>query len=154
MDDESPAFVDTNVLVYAFDSSEPVRQPAAAHLLSRLMDDDRLRLSTQVLQEFYVTMTRKVRTPWSPDRALAKLDDLAAWPVLPADLAIIREAVLLSRDAVVSFWDALIVVSAARSGAEILYTEDLNDGQILGGVRVVNPFSADARQTGDLRSPT
>ncbi|HEX9942185.1 MAG TPA: hypothetical protein VGG03_09225 [Thermoanaerobaculia bacterium] len=89
-------------------------------------------------------MTRKVRPRWSPDRALAKLDDFAAWPVIAADLSLIREAVLLSRDAVLSFWDALIVVTAVRSGAGILYTEDLNDGQVLRGVRVVNPFSTGA----------
>ena len=142
MNDEASAFVDTNVLVYAFDSTDPTRHRAAEQLLSRLMDDDRLRLSTQVFQEFYVTMTRKARPPWSPDRTLAKLDDFAAWPVIAADLPLVREAVLLSRDAVLSFWDALIVTAAARSGARTLYTEDLNHGQILRGVRVVNPFRA------------
>jgi len=142
MNDEAPAFADANILVYAFDSSDPTRHRSAADLLSRLMDSDRLRLSTQVLQEFYVTMTRKVQPPWSPDRALSKLDDFAAWPVITTDFPMIREAVLLSRDAVISFWDALVVVAAARSGAGILYTEDLNDGQILRGVRVANPFRA------------
>lgn len=142
MNDEAPAFVDTNVLVYAFDSTDPARHAPAAQLLSRLMDEDRLRLSTQVLQEFYVTMTRKGRPPWSPDRALAKLDDFAAWPVVVNDLALLREAVLLSRDAVLSFWDALVIVAAVRSGAGTLYTEDLNHGQVLRGVRIVNPFNA------------
>ena len=141
MADEAPALVDTNVLVYAFDSADPIRHRSAAQLLSRLMDEDRLRLSTQVLQEFYVTMTRKARQMWSPERALAKLDDFAAWPVIISDLPLLREAVLLSRDFVVSFWDALVVVAAARSGADTLYTEDLNNGQILRGVRVVNPFT-------------
>ena len=142
MSGETPAFVDTNILVYAFDSTDPTRQRSAAQLLSRLMDEDRLRLSTQVLQEFYVTMTRKARPPWTPERGLAKLDDFAAWPVIISDLSLIREAVLLSRDAVLSFWDALIVAAAARSGADTLYTEDLNDGQMIKGVRVVNPFSS------------
>ena len=141
MADEAPAFVDTNVLVYAFDSSDPTRHRSAAQLLSLLMDGDRLRLSTQVLQEFYVTMTRKARPPWTPERGLAKLDDFAAWPVITSDLSLIREAVLLSRDAVLSFWDALIIVAAVRSGADTLYTEDLNHGQVVRGVRVVNPFS-------------
>ena len=144
MGDEAPAFVDTNILIYAFDNTDPTRHRSAAQLLSLLMDEDRLRLSTQVLQEFYVTMTRKARPPWSPERALAKLDDFAAWPVIVSDLPLIRDAVLLSRDAVVSFWDALVVVAAVRSGADTLYTEDLNDGQVLRGVRVVNPFSAEA----------
>lgn len=105
------------------------------------MAEGRLRLSTQVLQEFYVTMTRKTRPLWSPDRALAKLDDFAAWPVILSDLPLLREAILLSRDSIISFWDALVIVAASRSGADILYTEDLNNGQILCGVRVVNPFT-------------
>ncbi|MGH2626535.1 MAG: PIN domain-containing protein [Anaerolineales bacterium] len=141
MRDEAPAFVDTNILVYAFDNTDPARHAPAAQLLSRLMDQDRLRLSVQVLQEFYVTMTRKARPPWTPDRALAKLDDFAAWPVVNNDLPLLRESILLSRDAVLSFWDALVVVAAARSGAATLYTEDLNDGQILRGVHVANPFT-------------
>jgi predicted nucleic acid-binding protein len=62
--------------------------------------------------------------------------------VITTDLSLIREAVFLSRDAIISFWDALVVVAAAHSGADTLYTEDLNDGQILRGVRVVNPFRA------------
>lgn len=140
MNDEAPAFVDTNILVYAFDRTDPTRHHVAADLLSRLMDEDRLRLSTQVFQEFYVTMTRKVRPAWSPDRALAKIDDFAAWPVIGADLPLIREAILLSRDAVLSLWDALVVVAATKSGAAILYTEDLNNGQVLRGVRIINPF--------------
>src|SRR5262245_47175917 len=111
MIDEAPAFVDANILVYAFDSSDPPRHHSAADLLSHLMGSDRLRLSTQVLQEFYVIMTRKVQPPWSPDRALAKLDDFAAWLVITTDFSMIREAVLLSRDAVISFWDALVVVA-------------------------------------------
>ena len=142
MNDEGPAFVDTNVLVYAFDSNEQTRHSRAMELLSSLMESDRLRLSTQVLQEFYVTMTRKAQPSWSPDHALAKLEDLAAWPVTLTDLSMLKEAVLLSRDAVLSFWDALIVVAAVHSGAGTLYTEDLNHGQILRGVRVVNPFVA------------
>jgi predicted nucleic acid-binding protein len=144
MSDEGPAFVDTNVLVYAFDRNDHARHPRAVELLTGLMESDRLRLSTQVLQEFYVTMTRKARPPWSPDHALARLDDLAAWPVASTDLSMLREAVLLSRDAVLSFWDALVVVAAVYSGAVTLYTEDLNHGQVLRGVRVVNPFRAEA----------
>ncbi|HVF61008.1 MAG TPA: PIN domain-containing protein [Thermoanaerobaculia bacterium] len=139
---EAPAFVDTNILVYAFDSTDPARHGLAADLLSRLMDEDRLRLSVQVLQELYVTVTRKARPPWTPDRALATLDDLAAWPVVANDFALVREAILLSRDTAVSFWDALIVAAAARSGAGTLYTEDLSDGQVLRGVRIANPFTA------------
>jgi predicted nucleic acid-binding protein len=140
MSDEGPAFVDTNILVYAADPSESHRHPIARELVIRLMAENRLRLSTQVLQELYVTVTRKVKVRWSPEEALARLDDLSIWPVVTVDLPLIRQAALLARDQVLSFWDALIVVAADQSGASTLYTEDLNPGQVLLGVRVVNPF--------------
>jgi len=139
-DGESPVFVDTNILVYTFDESDVRRQHRAEEALAELLEQDRIRLSTQVIQEFYVTMTRKVASRWSAEHALAVLDDFAAWPVLTIDYELIRESVLLSEEAMVSFWDALVVNAAARSGASVLYTEDLNDGQTIRGVRVVNPL--------------
>ena len=139
-DGESPGFVDTNILVYAFDETDVVRQRRAEKALAEILEQDRIRLSTQILQEFYVTMTRKVEPQWSLKEALAVLDDLVAWPVLAVDVELIRESVLLSDEARLSFWDALVVNAAARSGASVLYTEDLNDGQTIRGVRVVNPL--------------
>ena len=135
-------FVDTNVLVYAFDKSTTPKKRVAQRLMSELMDEDRLRVSTQVLQELFVTLTRKVSQPCSSDEALAVLEDLAAWPLTVVDYAAIRAAVGLAGEAKLSFWDALVVVAAARSGAAVLYTEDLNDGQEILGVRVSNPFAA------------
>ncbi len=141
MSDEAPVFVDTNVLVYAYDESEPDRRAIAQETLSELMRSNRLRLSTQVLQELYVTLTRKVADRLAPDRALPLLEHLAAWPVQTTDFALIREAILLSRDAVLSFWDSLIVMAAVRSGARILCTEDLSHGQVIMGVEIQNPFA-------------
>ena len=135
-------FVDTNVLVYAFDKSTTPKKRVAQRLMSELMDEDRLRVSTQVLQELFVTLTRKVSQPCSSDEALAVLEDLAAWPLTVVDYAAIRAAVGLAGEAKLSFWDALVVVAAARSGAAVLYTEDLSDGQEILGVRVSNPFAA------------
>ncbi len=137
---EGLAFVDTNVLVYAFEQGHSPRKAASQKLLSRLMDEDRMRLSTQVLQELFVTLTRKVRGVCSAEEALARLEELTAWPVFVVDYAAIREAALLARDVALSFWDALIVVAAARSGASILYTEDLSHGQEILGVRIISPF--------------
>ena len=105
------------------------------------MEEDRLRVSTQVLQELFVTLTRNVRRPCSIEEALAVLEDLTAWPLMVVDYAAIRAAVGLAHQAKLSFWDALIVVTAARSGAAVLYTEDLNDGQEILGVRIRNPFA-------------
>jgi len=133
-------FVDTNVLVYAFDKSGSPKQRGAQRLMNELMEQDRLRVSTQVLQELYVTLTRKAMRPCSSEEALAVVEDLAAWPLMVVDYAAIRAAVGLADQAKLSFWDALVVVAAARAGAAVLYTEDLNDGQEILGVRIRNPF--------------
>jgi predicted nucleic acid-binding protein len=134
------AFVDTNVLVYAFDKSRSPKKRVAQRLISELMEEDRLRVSTQVLQELFVTLTRKVSQPCSSDEALAVLEDLTAWPLMAVDYAAIRAAAGLASQAKISFWDALVVVAAARAGAAVLYTEDMSDGREILGVRVSNPF--------------
>jgi len=135
------SFVDTNVLVYAFEKTGSPKKQVAQQLVSGLMDEDRLQVSTQVLQELFVTLTRKVARCCSNDEALAVLEDLTAWPVMAIDYAAIRAAVDLAGRANLSFWDALVVVAAARSGASVLYTEDLNNGQEILGVRITNPFA-------------
>lgn len=142
--ERDPAFVDTNVLVYAFDKSNSPKKAIAQRLLNELMEEDRLRLSTQVLQELFVTLTRKVSRGCTSEQALAVLDDLAAWPLTVLDYAAIRAAIRLADQAQLSFWDALIVAAAARAGATVLYTEDLNDGQEILGVRIRNPFTPES----------
>jgi predicted nucleic acid-binding protein len=141
-DERFLGFVDTNVLVYAFDKNHSTKQRIAQRLIGQLMEEDRLRVSTQVLQELFVTLTRKVAQPCSSRTALGVLEDLAVWPLMVVDYAAIRAAVGLADEAKLSFWDALVVVAAARAGADVLYTEDLNDGQTILGVRVANPFKA------------
>jgi predicted nucleic acid-binding protein len=135
------SFVDTNVLVYAFDKSGSPKKRAAERLMNELMEEDRLRVSTQILQELFVTLTRKVSQRCSIAEALTVLENLTAWPLVVVDYAAIRAAVGLADEAKLSFWDALVVVAAARSGAAVLYTEDLNDGQEILGVRIKNPFA-------------
>ena len=93
---------------------------------------------TQVLQVTFVTLTRKAGA--TAESALADVEDLAKWPVFQVDVRAIRAAGQLVKQAQVSFWDALMVVAAGRMGAGVLLTEDLNDGQIIGSVRVENPF--------------
>jgi len=134
-------FVDTNVLVYAFDKGSSPKKRVAERLITELMEEDRLRVSTQVLQELFVTLTRKVSQRCSSEEALAVLEDLVAWPLMVIDFAAIRAAVGLADQAQLTFWDALVVVAAARTGASVLYTEDLNDGQEILGVRISNPFA-------------
>lgn len=144
MGDDGPAFVDTNILVYVFGRHGGERKEVAERLVAALMEERRIRFSTQVLQEFFSVLTRKKLHGCTPDEAIGYLDRLSAWPVLVVDYTAIREAAALSRDAMLAFWDALIVVAAARSGAKRLYTEDLHHGQVLLGVEVVNPFRAPA----------
>jgi predicted nucleic acid-binding protein len=134
------SFVDTNILVYALAADDTRRSPIAQELLRALMIGQVLQTSTQVLQELFVTLTRKVRTPMTAAQALRYLDQIAAWPVVVLDYRGVREAIELSASASLSLWDSLVIVAAAKSGAKRLYTEDLQHGQTILGVEVVNPF--------------
>jgi predicted nucleic acid-binding protein len=136
----APCFVDTNILVYAVARDDEARSSAAQRLLIPLAQARTLRTSTQVLQELFVTLTRKIGAPFTPEGALRYVDGIARWPVVALDWRAVREAIQLSARASLSLWDALIVVAAARSGAKVLYTEDLQHGQKILGVEVVNPF--------------
>ena len=106
------SFVDTNVPVYAFEKSSSPKKLVAQRLMNELMEEDLLRISTQVLQELFVTLTRKASQPCSSEEALAVLDDLTAWPLMVVDYAAIRAAAGLALQAKLSFWDALVVVAA------------------------------------------
>jgi predicted nucleic acid-binding protein len=138
--ESGPAFLDTNVLVYAMNGEDRERSPVAQLLVSELARDNRLRTSTQVMQELYVTLTGKGSRLLDSAQALRYLDQLAKHPVFMTDYPAIREAIELSSAHRFSFWDALIIVAAMRSRAQILYTEDLQHGRVIGGVRIVNPF--------------
>jgi predicted nucleic acid-binding protein len=124
--------------VYAFDKSDSPKKRVAQRLMNELMDEDR---RTQVLQELFVTLTRKVDQRCSSQEALEVLEDLTAWPLMVVDYGAIRAAVGLADQATLSFSNALVVVAAARTGVAVLYTEDLNDWQEILGVRVTNPFA-------------
>jgi len=131
-------FLDTNVLVYAFDASEPAKRARAVALL----EDEALDivLSAQVLNEFYWTVTRKL-TPALP-AAVAQdvVRELALGRVVPIDASLVEEAIALSARHRLSLWDAGIVVAAQRSGCRELLTEDLANGQAFGSVTVRDPF--------------
>jgi predicted nucleic acid-binding protein len=136
------SFVDTNILVYAFGGHDSRRSPIAQALVRNLMATQALQTSTQVLQELFVVLTRKLRTPITAKQALLFLDQLGAWPVTVLDYGALRNAVELSMEAKLSLWDALIIIAAARSGSQRLYTEDLQHGQVIRGVEIVNPFES------------
>lgn len=134
-------FVDTNVLVYLYDKDAPEKQRIARELVER--DHRELTVSPQVLQEFYVTVTRKLAKPLSEADAEDAVRHLAAFEVVPADAALVLLAVTRSRRDKLAFWAALIVESALAGKCVRLYSEDLQDGRRLGPMTVVNPFGAE-----------
>lgn len=134
------AFVDTNILVYAHDPGQGEKQRIAQALLERLWERGSGAVSTQVLQEFYVNVRRKVRSPLTRQQALACLEDFFSWRVVVNGELALRGAVDIEDRFGLSFWDALVVQAAQSCGAQILYSEDLSHGQSYGSVRVVNPF--------------
>ena len=133
-----PKFVDTNVLGYLFDADSSKKQARARDLLRE--ERDRLIVSVQVLGEFYVTVTRKLAAPLSADAASRAVDALCELQVETLHPVLVRAAVRRSRVSGLSYWDSLIVETALSAGADVLFTEDLQDGQIIDGLRVVNPF--------------
>lgn len=133
-------FVDTNVLVYARDASEPEKQPVALAWIERLWREQRGRLSYQVLHEFYVTVTGKLDPGLPSDDARQEVRALLAWRPLSPDQATLSRAWEVQDRYGFSFWDASIVAAAQLSGCGLLLTEDLQDGQELDGLRVVDPF--------------
>ena len=133
-------FVDTNVLVYAYDRAAGSKHVRARELVEELWNAGRGTLSTQVLQEFYVNVRRKARPPVSPEDARTLVADYLAWDPVVNDGAAVLEAVDAGHRHQLSFWDALVVVAAVESGASVIYSEDLNHGQRYGSVQVLNPF--------------
>jgi predicted nucleic acid-binding protein len=137
-------FVDTNVLVYAEDRGEPEKRAIALKLLADHFASDDIVLSAQVLNEFYVTV-RRLKRPLDAARALSALEQLAAFPVVPVTADLVVAAAAASERYQVSHWDALILETARAAGCTVVLSEDLNDRQDYGGVRVENPFKSAGR---------
>jgi predicted nucleic acid-binding protein len=136
-----PVFFDTNVLVYLFARDEPQKQRRAEELFVAAAHEGTATVSVQVLQEFYVTATRKLAEPLHPETARLALADFAAQTVVQTSPDLVMRATdLVQRDAL-SLWDALVVEAARAGGCGILYTEDLQHGRRYGSLRVVDPFA-------------
>lgn len=131
-------FIDTNVLVYLFDNDAPAKQAVARELLGA----GRFVLSTQVLSEFYVTVTRKLARPLDTARASRAVMDFCAMPIRDVTAKLVQAAIRRGTLTQLSYWDALIVETALEAGATTLLTEDLQHGQIIDTLRVHNPFLA------------
>lgn len=132
-------FIDTNVLLYAHDFDAGDKHRTAKDLLEELWTNRTGVLSTQVLQEFYVNVTRKIARPLSNIMARTIVDTYAVW-CIDMTFADISTAFRVEDQARISFWDALIFAAAIKSGADCVVSEDLNAGQKIAGIRVVNPF--------------
>jgi len=135
------SFVDTNVVLYAYDRKSGMKQFRAQSILEELWSEKTGVLSMQVLQEFYVNVTRKIASPLPRETARKIALKYAAWCVEtgPAEIA---SAFSIEDQTKISFWDALIVASALKAGAGRIFSEDLNHGQRIAGILIVNPFAA------------
>jgi predicted nucleic acid-binding protein len=133
-------FVDSNILIYAHDSQAGLKHTRAAAAIASLWDSRNGRLSVQVLQEFYVNVTQKIKPAMPLAAAREVVRTYSLWLESPATAVTIIRASEISQLAQLSFWDSLILASAEQDGAATLLTEDLSAGQTVVGIRVVNPL--------------
>jgi predicted nucleic acid-binding protein len=133
-------FVDTNILVYAHDLSAGDRHAKASVVIESLWETETGVISTQVLQEFYITVTRRIKNPLKPDEAREIIRNYLAWPVQINDPETTIRASEIEEKNSLAFWDALIVAAALRLQAQKIITEDLNHGQIIEGILIENPL--------------
>jgi len=134
------SFLDTNVLVYAV-ASDPAEARKRECALALIEIED-FAVSAQVLQEFYVTVTRKLQTPLSSVQAMEWLEQWEAFPCMSIDVGLVKIAAEISERYRISYWDGAVIAAAELAGAATVYSEDLNNGQRYGNVTVANPFRA------------
>jgi predicted nucleic acid-binding protein len=134
-------FLDTNVLVYANDAAEPEKQGTARKLIRDVLHAETGVISVQVLSEFWVTVTRKIRKPLSVSTARQEAELFGLLTIVDLDSRLFYDAIRLQQLYQISYWDAQIVAAAETAECAVLYSEDLNAGQKYGNVTVVNPFS-------------
>ena len=134
------AFLDTNILVYAYDKHEARKQKVAQALLTDSIEQENALVSVQVLGEFFNVVTRRIKEPMSPDEAQKIIVGLSILPVQDVDLAMVNRAIDTHKAYQISYWDSLIVAAAERAACTRILSEDLNDGQSYHGIIVANPF--------------
>lgn len=140
MSDER-VFLDTNIIVYAYDKDAGKKHEVARELLFGLWNSEGGILSSQILQEFCVTVTRKIELPLPVETTREIVEDFLSWDVVANDGDTILQAIKIQIKEKISFWDALVVAAAQKGGADILLTEDLSDGRRFGNLTVRNPFA-------------
>ena len=143
-----PVFVDTNVLVYAREASDPAKHQVARDWMKHLWRSESGRVSVQVLQEYYVTVTRKLDPRLSATDARADVEDLMAWSPIQIDEGVLRAGWAIEDRFRLSFWDALVVAAAQDAACNSLLTEDLQHGLDLDGLTVLDPFRTEVGSLG------
>ena len=136
-------FVDTNILVYCFDSANPGKKKRANQIIEQLWESANGVLSLQVLKEFFVTVTGKLPTRMTFRDARAAVSDLLSWDIFCENLASLEQTFEIVQKYHLSFWDANIVSSAILSGCNRVYSEDFQHRRIIGDVTILNPFLSD-----------
>ena len=138
-------FVDTNILIYAHDVDAGAKHQVAKTVLRELWSQRSGVLSMQVLQEFYVNVTRKIASPLSKDVARLVVNSYSVWCIetTPAEIS---TAFRIEDESRIGFWDALIVAAAVKCGALRILSEDLNAGQVIAGIPIENPFKRSSRR--------
>lgn len=134
-------FVDTNILLYSRDASEPEKQALAGARLDELWEKRSGRLSVQVLNEYFVNVTRKLDPGLPPEEAWDDIEALSTWEPLPLDMPLLTRAFAVQRRYGLSWWDSLIVAAAEAAGCARILSEDLSDGASYFGITVENPFN-------------
>ena len=141
-------FVDTNILVYCKDPADPRKQSLASGWLKSLWGDRSGRTSVQVLSEYYVAVTRKLRPAMKAEDAWSDVGELMAWRPQPTDEGLLRDARDIEGRYHLSWWDSMIVAAARLQNCTVLLTEDLQHGSVIAGVKVMNPFVHTVQEAG------
>jgi len=136
-------FVDTNILVYSRDSTEPAKQCMAKQWLTQLWQQEAGRISTQVMNKYYVTVTQKLKPGLPKDQARADLRALAVWQPLEISTDLIESAWDVQDQYAYSWWDSLVIASALFLDCQYLLSEDMQHERSLGSLKIINPFLAD-----------
>jgi len=134
----SKVFIDTNILVYSNDKAYPKKQNKSKEIIREVFKNGNGVISTQILHEYFVISTQKLKL--SARDVRNQMDNLLDFEVIEIDVPLIKEAIDCSILDQISYWDALVVVSAQKGGCALLLTEDLNHGQVIKGVKIENIF--------------
>ncbi len=135
-------FIDSNVLIYAYNEAEPQKKPVASELIASLLENRNAVVSVQVLGEFFRVVTRRIPRPISIEQATAVIDLICSLQVLDIDMAMVRRAIATHSRYGTTYWDSLIIAAAERAGCSTILSEDYNSGQSYHGILAVNPFAA------------